>query len=111
MILVYIYRIDIVIQFVQIELMEMYGKRYLFGAALIFSLAIFITIFRASSSLSTIFFYFWPLLLSTSTVLVGMIVIGRISPPINYSGDTRGEALFDYVAGQPAKIDAHGDRN
>lgn len=86
--------------------MEMYGKvvelRYLLGAAIIFSLAILSTMFRASS-LSTILFYFWPLILSTASVVVGMIVIGRISP-INYSGDAEGEALFHYVAGQPAEM-------
>ncbi|GFQ05364.1 hypothetical protein PHJA_002680500 [Phtheirospermum japonicum] len=85
--------------------MDIYAKllqhKYSFGAAIavLLSLLFFSTVMP---NLSSIIFYFWPLILSTALVLVAIIVFGQISPiSLELSGYTEGEALLDYVAGRP----------
>lgn len=90
--------------------MEIYAKllqhRYFFAAsiAVSLSLAVFSTV---TPPLTSVIFYFWPLFLSTALVLVAIIVIGQISPinSLEFSGDKEGEALLDYVAGQPELLE------
>ncbi|KAG6385667.1 hypothetical protein SASPL_154503 [Salvia splendens] len=90
--------------------MEMYAKlmqhRNMFIASIAASLSLALVLSTSTPLLSTIFNYFWPLLLSTAMVLVAIVVIARISP-INlpeFSGDKEGEALLDYVTGQHAEF-------
>lgn len=89
--------------------MEMYAKlvqhRYLFVASIAAALS-FAVLSTSTPLLSTLFFYFWPLLLSTASVLVAIVVVGRMSPinSAEFSGDKEGEALLDYVAGQHAEL-------
>ncbi|KAH7673338.1 MFS general substrate transporter domain-containing protein [Dioscorea alata] len=52
-------------------------------------------------TLSTVFSFFWPLLLSTACFLTLVALLLRFSPPSSgdSSGSIAGEELMDYVAG------------
>ncbi|KAJ8643755.1 hypothetical protein MRB53_005503 [Persea americana] len=55
-----------------------------------------------SSSVVTIFSYFWPLVVSTGLFFAAVVVFGRISPPeADCPGEKTGAELIDYVAGHP----------
>lgn len=68
--------------------------------------SLFMTIFvTMAPDAVIILYYFWPLFLSTTLLLVAMAVFNKSTTDSN--GDGYGQGLLDFVAGRPEMLEGY----